>query len=373
MKTLVLSSADCRQIVRRVGLNALMDHMIQSISEALQTLTPDRAELPLRSGFHYSEPVTGLIEWMPVMVNGSRATIKVVGYHPENPHRYELPTILGTVSSYDTKTGHLVGLADGTFLTALRTGAASAVATEALAHDDSETLGIIGCGAQAVAQLHAVSRVRPISRVLTYDLDPETTASFPSRIGVLELGDVSVEALDCDQVVRESDILCTATSVDVGAGPIFEDTHTKPWLHINAAGSDFEGKFEIPMAMLQRSYVCPDILLQAVSQGECQQLSAESIGRELSEVIADKELCGSLKSSLTVFDSTGSALEDHVALEMMIGYGREFGLGAEIEIESFSHDAKNPYEFVFENGEIPASANLVRPFSNDGSDVRSGR
>ncbi|MDX1740600.1 MAG: hypothetical protein R3178_04865, partial [Rhodothermales bacterium] len=93
MKTLVLSSADCRQIVRRVGLNALMDHMIRSISDALQTLTPDRAELPLRSGFHYSEPVTGLIEWMPVMVNGSRATIKVVGYHPENPHRYELPTI----------------------------------------------------------------------------------------------------------------------------------------------------------------------------------------------------------------------------------------------------------------------------------------
>jgi ornithine cyclodeaminase/alanine dehydrogenase-like protein (mu-crystallin family) len=326
MKTLVLSSRDCREIVRRIGLNALMDHMIRSIADALVTLTPDRAELPLRSGFHYHEPVTGLIEWMPVMVNGSRATIKVVGYHPENPGRYELPTILGTVSSYDTRTGHLVGLADGTFLTALRTGAASGVATDAMATEDSETLGIIGCGAQAVAQLHAVSRVRNIGRVLTYDLDPATTASFPARIEVLGLDDLTVEAV-----------------------------------------SDFEGKFEIPKAMLQRAYVCPDILLQAISQGECQQLTKDDIGVELPALIGDTELCDSLRSKLTVFDSTGSALADHVALEMMLGYGREFGLGTEIEIESFSHDAKNPYEFVFEDSGVSATVHLGRTTSNDGT------
>ncbi|NNE45358.1 MAG: ornithine cyclodeaminase family protein [Rhodothermales bacterium] len=335
--------------------------MIRSISDALVTLTPDRAELPLRSGFHYHEPVTGLIEWMPVMVNGSRATIKVVGYHPENPRRYELPTILGTVSSYDTRTGHLVGLADGTFLTALRTGAASGVATAAMATADTKTLGIIGCGAQAVAQLHAVSRVRKIARVLTYDLDPATTASFPARIEVLGLDDLTVEVADCERVVRESDVLCTATSVDVGGGPVFPDTETKPWLHINAAGSDFEGKFEIPKAMLKRAYVCPDILLQAISQGECQQLTKDDIGVELPVLIGDRELCESLMPKLTVFDSTGSALEDHVALELMLGYGREFGLGAEIEIESFSHDAKNPYEFVFEDRGVAAVENLGRP------------
>ncbi|MBT8399339.1 MAG: ornithine cyclodeaminase family protein [Rhodothermia bacterium] len=347
MNTLILSSSDTREIVRRVGLDAVMDRMIDALYTTLSTLVTEKTVVPLRSGFHYHDPMPGLIEWMPIMENGSRATIKVVGYHPENPDAYGIPTILGTVSSYDVKTGHLIGLADGTFLTALRTGAASGVATRIMASKNARIVGLIGCGAQAVAQLHAVSRVMDVREVLYYDIDADTVQSFPSRSNILGLDRTSFNATGLNDLIQNSDVICSATSVDVGAGPVFDDTETKPWLHINAAGSDFEGKYEIPKTLLKRSVVIPDVLQQAVSQGECQQLDGEHIGPELIDVIRNAEEHEGLRERLTVFDSTGWALEDHVALDLFMEYAGEFGLGSHIEIESVSHDAKNPYEFVF--------------------------
>lgn len=347
MDTLILSSADTREIVRRVGLNAIMDRMIDALRSTLASLVPDRTVVPLRSGFHYHEPMPGLIEWMPIMENGSRATIKVVGYHPENPDRYGIPTILGTVSSYDVRTGHLIGIADGTFLTALRTGAASGVATQLMASENASVVGIIGCGAQAVAQLHAVSRVVDVTDVLYYDIDDSTVQSFPERCSILQLDNVRFSASEPGDLVQFSDVICSATSVDIGKGPVFADCDTKPWLHINAAGSDFEGKYEIPRPLLERSVVVPDVLEQAVSQGECQQLDGHQIGPELIEVVCREDLQRGLGKKRTVFDSTGWALEDHVALNLFMKYALEFDLGSYIEIESVSHDAKNPYEFVF--------------------------
>lgn len=363
MNTLILSSSDTREIVRRVGLDAIMDRMIEALHSTLSSLVTEKTVVPLRSGFHYHEPMPGLIEWMPIMENGSRATIKVVGYHPENPDAFGIPTILGTVSSYDVKTGHLIGLADGTFLTALRTGAASGVATRLMAAENARVVGLIGCGAQAVAQLHAVSRVMDVRQVLYYDIDIETVRSFPARSEVLGLDRANFKATDLDEVVRKSDVICSATSVDVGAGPVFEDTETQPWLHINAAGSDFEGKYEIPKSLLERSVVVPDVLEQAVSQGECQQLGGEHIGPELIDVIRSPEEHGGLRDRLTVFDSTGWALEDHVALDLFMEYAKDFDLGSLIEIESVSHDAKNPYEFVF-NGAADQESSRIFPEQN---------
>ena len=101
---------------------------------------------------------------MPIYKKGAEVVIKVVGYHPKNPKNFNLPTILSSISSYDTKTGHLMGIADGVLLTALRTGAASAVASELLAKPESTTLGLIGCGAQSITQLHALSRYSNLKR-----------------------------------------------------------------------------------------------------------------------------------------------------------------------------------------------------------------
>jgi ornithine cyclodeaminase/alanine dehydrogenase-like protein (mu-crystallin family) len=302
--------------------------------------------IPPRTGFSYTHPQVGLIEWMPVMKAGREVTIKVVGYHPCNPPLQGLPTIISTVSAYDTATGHLIGITDGAFITALRTGAMSAVASRLLASPHSQTVGIIGCGAQAVTQLHALSRVFDLEKVLVYDIDPSVGKSYLTRTAFMNLDIEVVPGRALDHLVKTADILCTCTSVEIGKGPVFEDVGMKPWLHINAIGSDFPGKFEVPLSVLKRSFVCPDFIDQAVKEGECQKLSLGEIGPSLVEVIQSPEGYSAAQESSTVFDSTGWALEDQVALEMLLDYARGLGVGDLVDLENIPGDPKNPYQFA---------------------------
>ncbi len=343
METIIISTDDVRSIVKCVGLHTLMDKMIDRLFETLEAFNENNIVIPPRDGFEYTEPNTGLLEWMPIMRRGQKATIKLVGYHPTNPSLRNLPTILSTISMYDTTNGHLIGIADATFLTALRTGAASAVASKMMASPDAKTVGLIGCGAQAVTQLHALSRVFDIEMVLAYDIDPCVCHNFADRTAFLDL---NIQAAPAEVVVRMSDILCTATSVEIHEGPVFEDTETKPWLHINAVGSDFPGKVEVPVSLLKRAFVCPDFLSQAVIEGECQQLSAPEIGPSLVEIAKNQAQYCFVQNQVSVFDSTGWALEDEIAMEILIEYAKELELGKTLEIESVSEDPHNPYEFV---------------------------
>lgn len=346
MKTTILSARDIGFLVEKVGLDSLMDQLIGRIDEALRNYNPEQRITPARQGFNYhDEHHTGLIEWMPAMLAGDRVTVKMVGYHPGNPLRWRLPTILSTVSVFDVATGHLRGLADATFLTALRTGAASAIASRALARESSRTLGLIGAGAQACTQLHALSRLFRFERVLVYDTDTAASRSFAARVARLGLTD-NIRLADCQTVVSESDILCTATSVDIGNGPVFHDRDVPPWLHINAVGADFPGKVEVPLSVLQRSLVVPDFLAQAVQEGECQQLRPEQIGAELAEVVRETERFTGYRERLTVFDSTGWALEDQVAMDLLMDFAHELKLGSAVALESIAPDPKDPYGFL---------------------------
>ena len=344
METLILSQDDMRQIIRAVGLHTLMDTLIDRLTVALAEYDPATTTVPARAGFHYEEPDLGLIEWMPVLRAGENAVVKTVGYHPSNPRRYELPTILATISAYDTATGHLVGLSDATFLTALRTGAASAVATRLLAAPGAGIVGLIGCGAQAVSQLHALARIMPIERVLLYDSEPTMATTFRQRARFLDLE--LIEAPSANAVASGCDVLCTATSVPVGAGPVFDTTKTRPWLHVNAIGSDFPGKIELPRALLRESLVCPDFTAQAVREGECQQLDPDALGPDLATLVRESRTYTPYQMRRTVFDSTGFAVEDEVALNMLLGYAKGLGLGTWLQIESGAHDPHDPYAFV---------------------------
>ncbi len=132
----------------------------------MREFDPGRHVIPVRDGFDYQQPQIGLIEWMPALASGEAVTVKMVGYHPQNPLHLNVPTILSTVLWFDVTTGHLQSVMDGNLLTAIRTGAASAVASKVLARPDAEVLGLIGCGAQSVSQLHALSRVFKLRQVL---------------------------------------------------------------------------------------------------------------------------------------------------------------------------------------------------------------
>jgi len=343
--TRLLEATDVQEIVRRLGMNEVMDLAIDSMRVSFAQYTPATTQIPIRSGFNYQLPNPGLIEWMPLYANQSEVIIKVVGYHPESPRQYGLPTIISTISKYDTSNGHLEGLVDGVLLTALRTGAASALATENLAKPDSNVLGLIGCGAQAITQLHALSRIYDLQEVLCYDVEKTAQETFAERCKTLKL-DLTYRAASIEEIVSESDILCTVTSLAVGAGPLFKDYPHKSHLHINAVGSDFPGKIELPVELLEKGFVVPDFQAQALLEGESQQLDAARLGPDLHKIIKSPSDYAAHQSELTIFDSTGWALEDQVIMNIFLDLADRFDLGKCVEIEYRPHDVKNPYEFL---------------------------
>jgi ornithine cyclodeaminase/alanine dehydrogenase-like protein (mu-crystallin family) len=336
-----------------------MDDSIDRLAAACTEFDHEGFTVPSRGGFSYAKPVTGLIEWMPVLQHGKSVTVKMVTYHPTNPQKQRLPTILSSVLVFDTETGHLTGIVDGTFLTALRTGAASAVASRVLAQPTSSTLGLIGCGAQAVTQLHALARVFPIRKVLLHDVDPAAVRSFTRRVRYLYLDNISFAEASVEDIVSESDIVCTCTSVEVGSGAVFPDLNSKPHLHVNAVGSDFPGKTELPRSLLKRSLVCPDFREQAVAEGECQQLLDSEIGPDLVELTSAAEDYAPYRDCPTVFDSTGWALEDHVVADMLLRHAAKLGVGSNVVLESVSADPKDPYGFALDDLYVAASKRIA--------------
>ncbi|NNF03812.1 MAG: ornithine cyclodeaminase family protein [Rhodothermales bacterium] len=344
-ETLIISTSDVDRIVREAGPDAVMDELIAHVGEAFATYNPSETRAPVRGGFSYDRPVTGLVEWMPCMRVGQEVVVKMVGYHPENPERFGLPTIVSTISTYDTSTGHLSCLMDATLLTAMRTGAASAVASSLMCRPDATELGLIGAGAQAITQVHALCRVLPIRRIRVYDIDDSALKTFAKRLDGLA-ADIEIEITDRDDVVRNSDVLCTATSVGVGKGPVIGHVEPRSWAHINAVGSDFPGKTELPVSILRRSLVVPDFEEQAVKEGECQQLKADEIGPSLAHFAGHPALAREHRDSLTVFDSTGWALEDAAAMEVFLAHALRMGLGRSVRLEATPDDPRDPYESV---------------------------
>jgi ornithine cyclodeaminase/alanine dehydrogenase-like protein (mu-crystallin family) len=356
-KTLVLSSLDIQDILRHFGVDWTMMTLVKRLRIAINNFNPQKSSIPIRSGFHYEKPEPGLIEWMPLYNQddqGGKVLIKVVGYHPANPGKFSLPTIVSTISEYDTNSGHLSALIDGALATAMRTAAASAIASKLMAKPTSSILGLIGCGTQSVTQLHAISLCFKIERVLFYDIDSNASSSFEKRCSALNLN-IDFVSTNIEEIVKNSDILCTATSIDIGAGPLFSNIETKPHLHINAVGSDFPGKVEIPFELLQKSFVCPDFVEQAIIEGECQQLEQKDIGAGLVEVVQNSDKYAYLQNERTVFDSTGWALEDKIVMDLFLDCASELGLGQELEIEHRPSDSKNPYDFFIAENLTPGS------------------
>ena len=347
-KSIFLSNKDIAELSLQMGLNTQMDALIERMDLAFRDYNEEQCLIPARDGFRYDVPHTGLVEWMPLMRRGENVMMKMVGYHPSNPVIHKLPTILSTVSLFDVQTGRMKVMADGTFLTCLRTGAASAIASRLLANPNSRTVGLIGAGAQAMSQIHALSRIFELDKAMVYDIDPKVSNSFARRVEPLNMRQIAISVEALERVVAEADILCIATTVEKNKGPVFDKSiPLNPGLHINAVGSDLPGKIEVPHPILKRSFVCPDFLSQALAEGECQQLKKGLVGPELHELVKDPSLCAGKRNKLTVFDSTGFALEDLIALEFLLEQSIRFGVGMPLDLNTVPNDPYNSYEEVF--------------------------
>jgi alanine dehydrogenase len=173
------------------------------------------------------------------------AGTKIVNVHPDNPKK-GLLTVMASILLNDPKTGMPVSIMDGSYITAMRTGAAGAVATKYLAREDAITLGVVGAGIQAVYQIAAISKVRKLKSIAVADPNEKAVKTL---IKTLEKEGIEVREAKIEEVCG-MDILTTTTPV---RKPIIKKEWIRPGTHINAIGADAEGKEELE----------PDILREA--------------------------------------------------------------------------------------------------------------
>jgi alanine dehydrogenase len=241
------------------------------------------------------------------------AGVKVVNVHPQNP-KLGLPTVMALTILLSVESGIPEALLNATRLTDMRTGAAGAVAAKYLSPAAEVTLGVVGSGRQAGAQVEAIAQELKIRKILVWSRKEQNARAFCRKYSRFNCEDVTLERV-CD-----ADLLVTTTP---SRRPLIKDEWIHEGVHINAIGADAPGKEEIDPRVLSRAAVFVDDPAQAVHSGEINVpireglFSRESIRGTLGEVILGKT--GRMgKDEITVFDSTGLAIQDLAIAEIAI-------------------------------------------------------
>jgi ornithine cyclodeaminase/alanine dehydrogenase-like protein (mu-crystallin family) len=237
--------------------------------------------------------------------------VKVNSNFPGNPQR-GLPTIQGAVLLYDAVDGRLLAILDSMEITSKRTAAASALAARYLARADARTISICGCGEQGRAQLAAIARVQPIERAFAWDADAAKAGMFAREMSAAQGIEVRAVAT-LEQATRASDIIVTATSSHV---PFLSRDLVRPGTFIAAIGADNPHKSELHPELFIGTKVVVDSLEQAAVMGDLHHAIAagkatrESVHAELADLVAGRRTGRADDAEITVFDSTGLAIQD---------------------------------------------------------------
>ena len=253
---------------------------------------------------------------MPAYIDGS-AGMKWVSVYPDN-RQYNLPAVMALIILSDPNDSYPLAIMDGTHITNMRTAAAGGVAVKYLARKNSSVIGMVGAGKQAETQLQAISEVLPeIKEVKVFSLSLEMSRGFAREMGnKLDLDICPVETV---KAAADADVVVTTT---YATSPIVLKQHIKPGTHINAIGVDAEGKQELEAALLSGARVIIDDLEQACHSGEINvplsrgQFKVEDIYCSLGEVIAGMKKGRESDTEITVFDSTGLAIQDIVCAKL---------------------------------------------------------
>ncbi|MCI0339497.1 MAG: hypothetical protein L0226_18140 [Acidobacteria bacterium] len=326
----ILTRSDVRRAIS-------MREAIEAVKQAFIELSARRAIVPVRIAVP-QERHDGITLFMPGYLRDSDAlAVKVVSVHNLNPERY-LPLIHALVIVIEPDTGQPVAAMEGGYLTALRTGAASGVATDLLAREDSEVAAIIGAGVQARTQILAVAAVRPIKRFWIF---ARQVGEIHSLIAEMQPQlDSSIELLVAEspsEAVRDADVICAATTSNT---PVFNGADLRPGTHVNAIGSFRPEMQEVDSTTLKRaSKIVIDSregalteagdLLVAIEQREIQ---LSDIYCEIGEVAAGLKPGRESNLEITYFKSVGNAAQDAAVAQAIYYRALEEGLGLEIDL-----------------------------------------
>ncbi|MFE1593054.1 ornithine cyclodeaminase family protein [Nocardia sp. NPDC058705] len=323
--TLILSHSDVTAVLDR--------------GEVLAAVERAHADLALGTAFVPAPPAMALGEaaFVPMVAaaeSAGAAAVKLLADLPANRER-GLPVQRSVIVVTSAADGSCEALIDGRLVTAVRTAAASAVATKYLSRQDSSVLGLIGAGNLAVEHTRAIAAVRELETVVVWSRTAATIDRF--RTAISDLG-LDVRGLESPEAVtRAADVLCTLTP---SREPIVHGSWFGDGLHVNAVGAPPRADHrEVDGEAMSRSVVVVDSVgttltksgdtLLAIAEGSITQ---EAVGTELGEVIVGRAPGRRGDRDITLFNSVGIGLQDLAAARLLIDKARANGIGTEVDL-----------------------------------------
>ena len=322
----ILSGKEIRQAVS-------MGELIEAMALAFSELSTGEPAMPVRSQIVIAEP-EGTALFMPSYLKPiGMIGVKTVTLFEGN-RQHGLPYIQGMVCLFDGKTGTPAAVVDGTTITAMRTGAASGLATRLLARQDASTCTLFGAGVQGRTQLEAVCTVRKIKKAYVIDAVPEAARQFAGEMAPL-LGIEIVVPPTVGQAVREADVICCATPSPT---PLFDADDLSAGVHINAVGSYKPHVQEVPEEMVLRSRLFVDHRQSALEEtGDLiipigkGLMTEEHIKGEIGEVAAGAVPGRTGDGEITFFKSVGVAVQDLAAASTVLRNAEARGIGTLVD------------------------------------------
>ncbi len=324
LKMLLLGAEDlARALTMRDALGA--------VRRAFTALSTAEASVPPRGVVEVADRGATLL--MGAHLPGTGLASKIVSVFPANREQNR-PVVNGLVLVLDDTTGEPVAVCDGTWITAMRTGAASGLATELLARADARSAAVIGCGAQARTQLLGIDCVRELDRIRVYGRRAGGVRRFVAEMQPRVHARLEAAA-SATEAVAGAAIVCAATT---SSTPVFEGGYLAPGTHVNGVGSFTLEMREIDAATVGRARIFVDSLESALAEaGDLVLAEREGLTRredwtELGLVAAGRRVGRRTEQEITLFKSVGHAVQDVAAATFAVRAARERGLGQEVEL-----------------------------------------
>ena len=316
-----------------------MSDIIEADKEALSIYSSQKSNIPLRSNLDIPE-----YKGQCLFMNGYAAPakalgVKIVSVYPENITK-NLTSVPATMVLVDAETGMVNSLLDGTYLTRLRTGAISGLATDILSRKDSKIFALFGTGGQAVTQLEAVLTVRKIEEVRVFDVFKERAKEFAAKMTEKfgkKFNVKIIAAESSDKAVENADIITTVTT---SKKPVFDANKVKKNVHINGVGSYTPEMQEIPGDILVKANkIFVDTRDGAINESgdlikpiQSGLIKKEKINGELGEVINGLMKGRESDDEMTFFKTTGSAVLDLVAAQKIYEMAKAKKIGQMVDL-----------------------------------------
>ena len=293
-----------------------MEEAIRAMKTAFAQLSSGEAVVPPRLSLDIPDKnATSVV--MPAYAMGSLYyTVKIVSVNYSNPDK-GLPLIHGIVQVFDAENGKHIANLDGASITAIRTGAASGLATDLLAKENANVCAVFGTGVQAASHIEAILEVRPIKKIIVFSRSKPSADKFCSTLA----NQVQCE-IGKKESLLEADIVCTTTPA---SSPLFETDEIKPGCHLNVVGSAQPSFREVPTGLVARSKIIVDKreaceqeagdLIIPVQEGSW---SFEHLHGELGQVVSGDIIARESENEITLFKSVGNAIQDHAMAHLIM-------------------------------------------------------